>query len=82
MNATYYDIDCDMAWCPGCGNFGIHTLIKEAMAELELKKEHTCLVSGIGQAAKAPQYFDVSYFNGLHGRALPVPMDRMGGHRF
>jgi 2-oxoglutarate ferredoxin oxidoreductase subunit beta len=30
------------------------------------------MVSGIGQAAKSPQYYDVSYFNGLHGRALPV----------
>jgi len=72
MDAHYYDIDCDMAWCPGCGNFSIHTLVKEAMAELDLKKEDICLVSGIGQAAKAPQYYDVSYFDGLHGRALPL----------
>lgn len=27
--------------------------------------------SGIGQAAKMPQYIDVNGFNGLHGRALP-----------
>lgn len=72
MDANYYDIECDMAWCPGCGNFGIHTFVKEAMAELGLKKTNTCMVSGIGQAAKSPQYYDVSYFNGLHGRALPV----------
>jgi 2-oxoglutarate ferredoxin oxidoreductase subunit beta len=72
MDSTYYDIDCEKAWCPGCGNFGIHELVKEAMAELGLKKEGVCFVSGIGQAAKSPQYYDVSYFNGLHGRALPV----------
>ncbi|HPC73862.1 MAG TPA: thiamine pyrophosphate-dependent enzyme, partial [Syntrophales bacterium] len=30
------------------------------------------LTSGIGQAAKMPQYLDVNYFNGLHGRALPL----------
>lgn len=29
------------------------------------------LVSGIGQAAKLPQYVKAHYFNGLHGRALP-----------
>lgn len=72
MDTTYYDIDCEMAWCPGCGNFSIHSCVKEAMAELGLQKENTCMVSGIGQAAKSPQYYDVNYFNGLHGRALPV----------
>lgn len=30
------------------------------------------LVSGIGQAAKIPQYLNVHFFNGLHGRALPA----------
>jgi 2-oxoglutarate ferredoxin oxidoreductase subunit beta len=29
------------------------------------------MVSGIGQAAKTPQYLQCHYFNGLHGRALP-----------
>jgi 2-oxoglutarate ferredoxin oxidoreductase subunit beta len=42
------------------------------MADLNIQKENSCIVSGIGQAAKAPQYYDVNYFNGLHGRALPV----------
>jgi len=72
MDTSYYDIDCEKAWCPGCGNFSIHALVKEAMAEIGLKKNDVCLVSGIGQAAKSPQYYDVSYFNGLHGRSLPV----------
>jgi 2-oxoglutarate ferredoxin oxidoreductase subunit beta len=30
------------------------------------------MVSGIGQAAKMPQYIDSNFFNGLHGRGLPV----------
>jgi len=30
------------------------------------------MVSGIGQAAKAPQYLNASFFNGLHGRSLPA----------
>ncbi len=29
-------------------------------------------VSGIGQAAKLPQYVNAHHFNGLHGRALPA----------
>jgi 2-oxoglutarate ferredoxin oxidoreductase subunit beta len=30
------------------------------------------MVSGIGQAAKGPHYIKTSFFNGLHGRSLPV----------
>lgn len=61
----------DMAWCPGCGNFGIHTALKKVFEELELKPENTVMVSGIGQAAKMPQYLNINMFNGLHGRSLP-----------
>jgi 2-oxoglutarate ferredoxin oxidoreductase subunit beta len=43
----------------------------DAMADLGLKKEEVVFVSGIGQAAKAPQYYNANYFNGLHGRSLP-----------
>lgn len=64
--------DCDIAWCPGCGNFGIRTLMSDTLDHLALDQASIVFVSGIGQAAKAPQYLNVHYFNGLHGRALPV----------
>jgi len=62
----------EVAWCPGCGNFGIREAVKLALSELGLKPEQTCFVSGIGQAAKAPHYIRCNLFNGLHGRTLPV----------
>ena len=62
----------DLAWCPGCGNFGILKVLKLALAELKIKPENLVLVSGIGQAAKTPQYLKTNMFNGLHGRELPV----------
>jgi 2-oxoglutarate ferredoxin oxidoreductase subunit beta len=62
---------CDVAWCPGCGNYGILKLVSSTLAELELDPQQTVFVSGIGQAAKLPQYLNLHYFNGLHGRALP-----------
>jgi len=62
----------DIAWCPGCGDFSILAELKTALSELSLEKEQIVMVSGIGQAAKMPQYVDTSFFNGLHGRALPV----------
>ena len=71
MDRKYFEIATDVAWCPGCGNFGLRNIVIDAMTELNLSKNNLCFVSGIGQAAKSPQYYDVSYFNGLHGRALP-----------
>jgi len=61
----------DIAWCPGCGNFAILNALKQALSELKIPLNKLVLVSGIGQAAKIPQYFKTNYFNGLHGRALP-----------
>lgn len=62
----------DIAWCPGCGDFAIRDALLGTLAELELDRKNVVLVSGIGQAAKMPQYINTSFFNGLHGRALPV----------
>jgi len=64
--------DIDIAWCPGCGNFPILKTLKRALAELQIKPRDIVLVSGIGQAAKIPHYFNTNVFNGLHGRALPA----------
>ena len=73
MNAKPFERPgCDVAWCPGCGNYGILKLVRETLEELTLDPQQTVLVSGIGQAAKLPQYLQVHYFNGLHGRALPA----------
>ncbi|MHA1966230.1 MAG: thiamine pyrophosphate-dependent enzyme [Candidatus Hodarchaeales archaeon] len=62
----------DIAWCPGCGNFGILNLMKDVLPELGLKPQDVVYVSGIGQAAKFPQYINAHYLNGLHGRSLAV----------
>lgn len=64
--------EIDIAWCPGCGNFGILNIMKEVFAETAVSQENLVFVSGIGQAAKIPQYINGHYFNGLHGRALPA----------
>ncbi len=63
--------DVDIAWCPGCGDFGILAALKKALADLDIPPERLVMVSGIGQAAKTPHYIKCNGFNGLHGRALP-----------
>jgi 2-oxoglutarate ferredoxin oxidoreductase subunit beta len=60
------------AWCPGCGDHIIRLALIDALKQIGRPAQDTVLVSGIGQAAKMPQYIPVNYFNGLHGRSLPA----------
>lgn len=62
----------ETAWCPGCGNMLLLRILKDALEDLQLDPTEVVISSGIGQAAKMPQYMKINYFNGLHGRALPV----------
>lgn len=71
MDTKIFDMGkIDIAWCPGCGNFPILNMLKQALAELQIEPSSLVLVSGIGQAAKIPHYLKANVFNGLHGRAL------------
>jgi 2-oxoglutarate/2-oxoacid ferredoxin oxidoreductase subunit beta len=67
-----FNHDIDMAWCPGCGNFPLRKLLISALQEMNLDPTQVVFSSGIGQAAKMPQYLDTNYFNGLHGRGMAV----------
>ncbi len=72
MDTSVFDMgEIDIAWCPGCGDYGILNVLKKALAELDIAPEKLVMVSGIGQAAKIPHYLKTNFFNGLHGRALP-----------
>jgi 2-oxoglutarate ferredoxin oxidoreductase subunit beta len=62
----------ETAWCPGCGNLPIRDVLENAFAELPMPAHKIVVTSGIGQAAKMPHYLKVNYFNGLHGRSLPL----------
>lgn len=63
-------------WCPGCGNFGIESAVKQVFTELvnrgKLKKENIVILSGIGCHAKITDYINVNSFYSLHGR-VPAP---------
>jgi 2-oxoglutarate ferredoxin oxidoreductase subunit beta len=72
MKPYEFDYDLDIAWCPGCGNFQIRNSIVNALRDLDIDPTQLVLSSGIGQAAKMPQYINTNYFNGLHGRGMPV----------
>ncbi|MFH1491057.1 MAG: thiamine pyrophosphate-dependent enzyme, partial [Pseudomonadota bacterium] len=59
-------------WCPGCGYFGIHQGLNNAIQRMKLPHHRVVTVSGIGCAGRYP-YFTRSYgLHTVHGRALPV----------
>ncbi len=59
-------------WCPGCGDFGIWTALKQALVELKLEPHQTVVVFGIGCSGNQANFVRAYGFHGLHGRALPV----------
>jgi len=67
-----YTSEVPVAWCPGCGNFGILQAVKKALVALNMEPHRVLFVSGIGQGPKLPHYTRGNLFNGLHGRTLPA----------
>jgi 2-oxoglutarate ferredoxin oxidoreductase subunit beta len=59
-------------WCPGCGDYGVLSALKSALAELELQPKDVAFVSGIGCSGKISGYLHSYAFHGVHGRSLPV----------
>ncbi|MHA1916402.1 MAG: thiamine pyrophosphate-dependent enzyme [Promethearchaeota archaeon] len=74
MSNTEYDLDTEIHWCPGCGNFSAMKAMKETLLELGIKPKDFVLVSGIGQAGKFPHFMNSQSFNGLHGRYLSAAL--------
>lgn len=62
----------ETAWCPGCGNHSLLKCMKQALSGLGLAPHQVLMVTGIGQAAKAPLYMNCNMITGLHGRGLPT----------
>ena len=63
----------EITWCPGCGNFGIFTAIRNAIPILEqkgIKKENIIMTAGIGCHAKIFDYLSLSGIYSLHGREI------------
>ncbi|MBV8644793.1 MAG: 2-oxoacid:ferredoxin oxidoreductase subunit beta [Candidatus Eremiobacteraeota bacterium] len=59
-------------WCPGCGDYGVLSALKQALAELGKQPKDVAFVSGIGCSGKISGYLHSYAFHGVHGRALPV----------
>ena len=62
----------DPDWCPGCGDFGVLTGLKQAIAELGLYPHEVMTISGIGCSSNLPGYINAYGMHTLHGRSLAV----------
>lgn len=59
-------------WCPGCGDFGIWTALKDALAGLGIGGDDGVCVYGVGCHGNMYNWMKIYGFAGLHGRTLPV----------
>ncbi|NHW23197.1 MAG: 2-oxoacid:ferredoxin oxidoreductase subunit beta [Archaeoglobales archaeon] len=72
MKAHEYRTDAWIQWCPGCGNYGILTALREAVSELEIDPKKLVIVGGIGCSSRIVYYIRGSNVHTIHGRAIPV----------
>ncbi len=68
----YWTSDQDVRWCPGCGDYGILAAMQFLFTELDVKRENTVFVSGIGCAARFPYYMETYGMHTIHGRAPAI----------
>jgi len=64
--------DQEVRWCPGCGDYSILAAVQFLMPELDVARENTVFVSGIGCAARFPYYMNTYGMHSIHGRAPAI----------
>ncbi len=72
MSTFGFTTDHQPTWCPGCGDFGIWTSVKNAMNAMELGPDDVFFAYGIGCHGNMYNWMKTYGFAGLHGRSLPV----------
>ncbi len=65
LKSPYYP-----TWCPGCGNFGVWTALKNALSELAYPEEQVVIVYGVGCSGNMADFNRVYGFHALHGRDI------------
>jgi 2-oxoglutarate ferredoxin oxidoreductase subunit beta len=72
LTAKDLTADQEVRWCPGCGDFSVLAVLKQALASLGLPRERFVFVSGVGCSSRLPYYLNTYGFQTLHGRAPAV----------
>jgi 2-oxoglutarate ferredoxin oxidoreductase subunit beta len=72
LTAKDYASNQEVRWCPGCGDYAILKAMTKTLADLQLPREQTVFVSGIGCASRFPYYVSTYGFHTIHGRAPAI----------
>lgn len=64
-----WSTDQEVRWCPGCGDYSILTAVQMMMPDLDVRREDTVFISGIGCAARFPYYMNTYGMHSIHGRS-------------
>ncbi|HYC77886.1 MAG TPA: 2-oxoacid:ferredoxin oxidoreductase subunit beta [Planctomycetota bacterium] len=67
-----YRSDQEVRWCPGCGDYAILNAVTQVFAELQMSREKTVIISGIGCSSRFPYYLSTYGFHTIHGRAPTI----------
>ena len=67
-----YASDQEVRWCPGCGDYAILKAVLKTLGDLQVPRERTVFVSGIGCSSRFPYYVATYGFHTIHGRAPAV----------
>lgn len=62
----------DVRWCPGCGDYAILKAMQKMLADIDVPREKTVFVSGIGCSSRFPYYMETYGFHTIHGRAPAI----------
>ncbi len=82
LNVKDYETSQFPTWCPGCGDFGIWTALKNALVELSISPDQMLIVFGVGCSGNMASFVKAYGFHGLHGRPLPVAEGaKMANHK-
>ena len=72
LDISKYNTNTVNTWCPGCGNFGIHMGIKQALVGLNILPSEVVLTFDIGCNGNGVDDIEGYRFKGLHGRSIPL----------
>jgi len=67
-----YANDVKPNWCPGCGDFGVLSAIKNAASNLGIPPHQFVMATGIGCSSRLAGYMRSYGFHSIHGRVLPL----------
>lgn len=69
---TDYNTAQNPTWCPGCGNFAIHTALKKSLTDLNISPREVMISFDIGCNGNGADTVGGYRFKGLHGRSIPL----------